>query len=76
MEVKAVAKNVGVTPRKARLVVDLIRNKSVMEANAILRLTNKLACEAVIKVLNSAVACSLVLKVEATSLLKDIATSL
>ena len=44
MEVKAVAKNVGVTPRKARLVVDLIRNKSVMEANAILRLTNKLAC--------------------------------
>ena len=56
MEVKAVAKNVGITPRKARLVVDLIRNKSVMEANAILRLTNKLACEAVIKVLNSAVA--------------------
>ena len=56
MEVKAVAKNVGVTPRKARLVVDLIRNKSVMEANAILRLTNKQACEAVIKVLNSAVA--------------------
>ncbi len=56
MEVKAIAKNVGITPRKARLVVDLIRNKSVMEANAILRLTNKQACEAVIKVLNSAVA--------------------
>lgn len=56
MEVKAIAKNVGITPRKARLVVDLIRNKNVMEANAILRLTNKQACEAVIKVLNSAVA--------------------
>ena len=56
METKAIAKNVRITPRKARLVVDLIRNKNVMEANAILKLTNKQACEAVIKVLNSAVA--------------------
>ena len=53
MEAKAIAKNVRITPRKARLVVDLIRNKSVMEANAILKLTNKQACEAVIKVLKS-----------------------
>lgn len=56
MEVKAVAKNVRITPRKARLVIDLIRNKNVNEARAILRLTNKQACEAVIKVLNSACA--------------------
>ncbi|MCR5113490.1 MAG: 50S ribosomal protein L22 [Acholeplasmatales bacterium] len=56
MEAKAIAKNVKVTPRKARLVVDLIRNKDVAEAQAILKLTNKQATEVVIKVLNSAVA--------------------
>lgn len=56
MEARAIAKNVKVTPRKARLVVDLIRNKNVQDARAILKLTNKQACEAVIKILNSAVA--------------------
>ena len=56
MEAKAIAKNVKVTPRKARLVVDLIRNKDVAEAKAILKLTNKQATEVVLKVLNSALA--------------------
>lgn len=56
MEAKAIANTVRITPRKARLVVDLIRNKDVAEARAILKLTNKQACEAVTKVLESACA--------------------
>ena len=56
MEAKAIAKTVRITPRKARLVVDLIRNKDTNEAKAILKFTNKQACEVVLKVLNSAVA--------------------
>ena len=56
MEAKAIANTVRIAPRKARLVVDLIRNKDVAEAKAILKLTNKQACEVVLKVLNSAVA--------------------
>ena len=56
IEVKATANTVRITPRKARLVVDLIRGKNVNEATALLKLTNKGANEAVIKVLNSAVA--------------------
>ncbi len=56
MEAKAIAKTVRITPRKARLVVDLIRSKDVKEAFAILNLTKKNACEAVSKVLKSACA--------------------
>lgn len=56
MEAKAIANTIRITPRKARLVVDLIRNKDVAEAKAILKLTNKQATEVVYKVLNSAVA--------------------
>ena len=56
MEAQAIAKTVRITPRKARLVVDLIRNKDVETAKAILKLTNKQATEVVLKVLNSAVA--------------------
>ncbi len=56
LEAKAIARTVRITPRKARLVVDLIRNKDVDEARALLRLTNKQACEVVLKVLNSACA--------------------
>ena len=50
MVAKAIASTVRITPRKARLVVDLIRNKDVAEAKAILKLTNKQACEVVLKV--------------------------
>ncbi|MFC4620248.1 50S ribosomal protein L22 [Camelliibacillus cellulosilyticus] len=56
MEVKAVAKQVRVAPRKARLVVDLIRGKEVGEAFAILRNTPKAASPIVEKVLKSAIA--------------------
>jgi large subunit ribosomal protein L22 len=56
MEAKAVARYVRVSPRKARLVVDLIRGKSVPEARAILKFTPRAAAEVVEKALNSAVA--------------------
>ncbi len=56
MEARAVARYVRVSPRKARLVVDLIRGKSVDEASAILKFTPRAAAEIVEKVLMSAVA--------------------
>jgi large subunit ribosomal protein L22 len=56
MEVRATAKYVRVSPRKARQVVDLIRGKSVGEAGAIVALTPRAAAEDVGKVLHSAVA--------------------
>ncbi|RBW67760.1 50S ribosomal protein L22 [Bacillus taeanensis] len=56
MQAKAVAKSVRIAPRKARLVVDLIRGKQVGEAVAILRHTPKAASPVVEKLLNSAIA--------------------
>lgn len=56
MEAKAVARSVRIAPRKARLVVDLIRGKRVAEAFAILKHTPKAASPIVEKVLYSAVA--------------------
>jgi large subunit ribosomal protein L22 len=56
MEAKAVARYVRVSPRKARLLVDLIRGKSIADAQAILRFSPRAAAEVVEKVLNSAVA--------------------
>ena len=56
MEARATAKTIRITPRKARLVVDMIRSKDTKEAFAILKYTNKRACEAVYKVLKSACA--------------------
>ena len=56
MEAKAIARYVRVAPRKARLVVDLIRGKSIDDARAILRFSPRAAAEVVEKVLNSAVA--------------------
>ena len=56
MQAKAVAKHVRIAPRKARLVIDLIRGKEVGEAIAILRHTPKAASPIIEKVLNSAVA--------------------
>lgn len=55
-EAKAHANYVRIAPRKARLVVDLIRGKSVGEAIAILRHTPKAASPIVEKLLNSAIA--------------------
>ena len=56
MEVRAQARYVRVSPRKARIVVDLVRGKSVTQAQEILRFTNRGIAETVEKVLNSAVA--------------------
>lgn len=56
MEVKAVSKFVRVSPRKARVVVDLVRGKSVEQAREILAFTNRGIAETVEKTLNSAVA--------------------
>ena len=41
MEAYAIAKGVRIAPRKARLVIDLIRGKSVIEADIILSNLNK-----------------------------------
>jgi ribosomal protein L22 len=54
--VRAQAKYVRHAPRKARLVVDHIRGKSVEEARAILNHTPRAAAGDVLKLLNSAVA--------------------
>ena len=56
MQAKAVAKQIRIAPRKARLVIDLIRGKQVGEAIAILRNTPKSASPVVEKLLKSAIA--------------------
>nr|ABN13144.1 ribosomal protein L22 [Vaccinium witches'-broom phytoplasma] len=56
MNVKAIANQMSVAPRKTRLVVDLIRGKHVREAQAILMFTPKAASPIVSKLLKSAVA--------------------
>ncbi|KKU13057.1 MAG: 50S ribosomal protein L22 [Parcubacteria group bacterium GW2011_GWC2_45_7] len=55
-EVKAVAKYIRMSPRKVRLVADLIRGKSTGEAQVILQYTAKLAREPLLKLLRSALA--------------------
>jgi len=56
MEAKSIARYVRISPRKARLVIDLIRGKSVEEAFSILRFTPRAASPIIEKVLASAVA--------------------
>lgn len=55
-QAKAVARYIRIAPRKVRVVIDLIRGKSVSEAFAILRHTPKAASAVIEKVLKSAVA--------------------
>ena len=55
-EVKATAKYIRIAPRKARIVMNLVRGKSVADALAILKFTPKVGADAVEKVLRSAVA--------------------
>lgn len=55
-EAKAIATNVRCTPRKVRLVIDLIRGKDIKTALGILSNTNRAACAPVTKVVKSAVA--------------------
>jgi large subunit ribosomal protein L22 len=56
MEARAVLRNVRISPRKVQIVLDLIRNKPIDEAIAILNYTPKSACEPLIKLVKSAVA--------------------
>ena len=56
MRVRATAKYVKTSPQKTRLVCDLIRGKSVSDALAILRFTNKSVAGDVAKVVKSAAA--------------------
>ncbi|MBR0439870.1 MAG: 50S ribosomal protein L22 [Bacilli bacterium] len=53
-EARAVSKNVRITPRKARLVMDLVRGKDVKVALGILANLNKAASEPVSKLIKSA----------------------
>ena len=55
-EARAIAKNVRVTPRKVRLVIDLVRGKDVKEALGILANLNKAAATPVAKLIKSAAA--------------------
>ena len=56
MEAKATAKYARISPRKVKIVCDLIRGKSVPQATAILMATPKAASEVLVKVLKSAAA--------------------
>jgi large subunit ribosomal protein L22 len=56
MEARAINRYVGTSPRKMRLVVDLIRGKAVEEALTILHFAPKHAAKTAEKVLRSAIA--------------------
>ena len=55
-EARAIATNVRVTPRKARLVIDQVRGKDVKVALGLLKNINRAASEPVTKVIKSAAA--------------------
>lgn len=55
MAFEAKLKYLHISPRKTRLVADLVRGKNVEEAQTILRFTVKSASEPILKLLNSAV---------------------
>lgn len=54
MQAKAIAKYIRMTPRKVRLVVDVIRGKDVKDAEDLLRFIPRMASTPIAKVLNSA----------------------
>ena len=56
MEVKAYLKDLRISPRKVKIVLDLIRGKDVATAIAILKNTPKAASLPVLKLLQSAIA--------------------
>ena len=56
MEARAYLKHVHISPRKVKIVFDLIRGKDVGVAAAILMNTPKAACEPMLKLLRSAAA--------------------
>ena len=56
MEARATLRYARISPRKVSIVMDLIRNKPLDEALAILQYTPKAACEPLLKLVNSAAA--------------------
>ncbi len=56
MEVTAKANNIRMSPRKVRLVIDVIRGMDVARAQTQLQFIKKEACGPVLKLLNSAIA--------------------
>ena len=56
MEARAINKYIRMSPLKVRVVLDLIRDKNVEEAMAIMEHTNRTAAVVINKVLKSAVA--------------------
>ena len=56
MEVRAVAKDTGISPRKVRLLVDMVRGKKVDEALAMLRFAPSPTARVVAKAIKSAAA--------------------
>ena len=56
MEVRAISKNTGVTPRKVRLLVDMVRGKKVEEALIMLKFTPSPTAKIVAKTIKSAAA--------------------
>jgi large subunit ribosomal protein L22 len=55
-EVRAVARHIGISPQKVRLVVDVIRGKGAGEALDLLRFMPNKAAEPVFKLVQSAIA--------------------
>jgi len=56
MEAKAIAKGIDVSPRKARLVADVVRGRTVQEALAMLQFMPQKSARPVRKVIQSAAA--------------------
>jgi large subunit ribosomal protein L22 len=56
MEVKSIAKNTGTSPRKMRLLVDMVRGKGVEEALTILKFASSPHARVVAKLIKTAVA--------------------
>lgn len=56
MEARAILKYARISPRKVKIVIDLIKNKKVADALAILKTTPKAASSIVEKLLKSAAA--------------------
>ncbi len=55
-EARCFVRDIRITPRKVRLVIDLVRGKSVSEALGILSRTNRVAAQPVAKAIKSAAA--------------------
>lgn len=56
MEAKAYLRHCRMSPRKVKIVLDLIRDQDLEKAKAILMYTPRAACEPVLKLVNSAAA--------------------